>query len=258
MLILSKLLPLLVLPPGVILLLAVLGLLFKRRILVWIAILSLWILSIPEVGTALMHRLEMPFHRIPMARVRKADAIVVLSGMLKQTEGAPLGELGEAAERFEGGVDLFKVGKAPMIVFTAGYLPWQPDCKPEGDLLAERARLRGVPARDIRVTSRVPNTAGEAIATAALLKASPATHRNIILVTSAYHMQRAVMLFRAAGFDVEPYPVDFRATDQNRRTTMLDFIPDASGLDTSAAALREMIGRGIYRFGLPFMMHGKS
>jgi hypothetical protein len=60
-----------------------------------------------------------------------------------------------------------------------------------------------------------------------------------------------------AGFDVDAYPVDFAATDLKSRTTVLDFLPDSKGLDASSTALREMIGRGFYRFGLRFMVPGK-
>lgn len=254
MLILSKLLPLFVLPPGICLLLAIAGLLFKRRYLVWISLALLWALSLPVAGDALMRRIEMPYHRIPVESVRRADAIVVLSGMLQQLDGAPLGEFGEAADRFEGGVDLFRAGKAPVLVFTGGQMPWQADAAPEGELLAARARLRGVPAGSIRLTSTVANTAGEAIATSALLGVAHGKPKRIILVTSAFHISRALMLFRAAGFEVEPYPVDFRATDQMRQTTMLDFLPDANGMYSSSMALREMIGRTVYRFGISVMM----
>jgi len=254
MLMLSKLLPLFVLPPGICLLLAIAGLVFKRRSLVWIAVALLWVMSLPVVGGELMRRMEEPYHRIPVERVQKADAIVVLSGMLQQVEGAPLGELGEAADRFEGGVDLFKAGKAPVLVFTAGHMPWNADCTPEGELLSERARLLGVPAASIRLTSVASNTAGEAVATGALLDVSSGKPTRIILVTSAFHMNRALMLFKAAGFEVDPYPVDFRATDLKSSTTLLDFFPTANGLESSSVALREMIGRTVYRIGLRFMM----
>ena len=254
MLILSKLLPLLVLPPGICLLLAIAGLLFKRHFLLWISVGLLWILSLPVVGNTLMSSIEAPYHRIPLERVRKAEAIVVLSGMLQQIEGAPLGELGEAADRFEGGLDLYKAGKAPLLVFTGGQMPWNTDCVPEGELLAKRARLRGVPSSRIRLTSNVPNTAGEAVAVAAALGVSKTKPKHIILVTSAFHMQRALMLFRAAGFEADPWPVDFRATDLKSRTTPLDFAPSVDGMRVSSDAIRELIGRTVYRFGMRFMM----
>ncbi|NTV67827.1 MAG: YdcF family protein [Chlorobaculum sp.] len=257
MLILSKLLPLLVLPPGICLLLAIAGVLLKRRVLVWSSIGLLWMLSLPVVGDALMRSIEAPYHRIPIERVQKAEAIVVLSGMVSQIDGAPLGEFGDAVDRFEGGIDLYKAGKAPLLVFTRGQMPWDTDSVPEGELLAKRARLRGVPSGRIRLTSKAANTAGEALAVATALGVSKTKPKRIILVTSAFHMQRSLMLFKAASFEVEPYPVDFQATDLKRRTTLLDFIPNADGMSASSTALREMIGRAVYRFGMRFMMPTK-
>ena len=63
----------------------------------------------------------------------------------------------------------------------------------------------------------------------------------IILVTSAFHMPRAKMLFERQGFAVEPFPVDFRLSDR-QRTTILSFLPKAEYLEDSEAAMREGVG----------------
>jgi len=249
MLILSKLLPLLVLPPGICLLLALAGLLLRRKWLIWFSVALLWLLSMPVVGDALLLQIEKPYRPVPVQHVNSADAIVVLSGMMRQGDGLPLGEWGDAADRFDGGLMLYKAGKASLLVFTRGQLPWQPDFVPEGELLAQRARLRGVPPESIRLTSNVANTAQEAVAAARLLGATSGEPKRIILVTSAFHMQRAVGMFRVSGFEVEPYPVDFRVTGSKCRSTIIDFFPDAQALGDSSMALREMIGRLVYRNG---------
>ncbi|NTU54018.1 MAG: YdcF family protein [Chlorobiaceae bacterium] len=249
MLILTKILPLLVLPPGGCFLVAFLGWLLGRKSLVRIGVALLWFLSLPVVGDRLMQKIEEPLHRVSMTQLQRADAIVVLSGILRQIEGAPLGEWGEGADRFEGGLDLFNAGKAPVLVFTAGQLPWQRDCVPEGVLLSRRARLRGVPKESLLLTAEVANTAQEAVATGRLLGLTQGHSKRIILVTSAFHMERASMLFRSAGFAVQPYPVDFHATDRKNRITIIDFLPDARALRVSSDALREMIGRLVYRMG---------
>lgn len=61
-----------------------------------------------------------------------------------------------------------------------------------------------------------------------------------LLVTSAFHMPRTVGIFRAAGFDVEAYPVDFRTTgpeDAGR-----GFFHVSEGLRRTDVAVREWIG----------------
>lgn len=257
MLILSKILPLFVLPPGLCILIALAALLWRRWWLIWISMLILWVFSMPVVGVLLAELGERPYHRVAIERVGKADAVVVLSGMIVRIEGAPLGEWGEAADRFEGGVELYKAGKAPRLVFTGGYIPWLPDFVPEGEILAERARRMGVPDSAILLTGKVANTADEAVATANLLDVNAGRSRRIILVTSASHMQRASRLFRDAGFQVVPYPVDFHDKSLMNGITVKDFLPSATALDLSSAALREMLGRVVALLGVSLLVSGK-
>lgn len=249
MLILSKILPLLVLPPGICVLLVLAGLVLKRKWLIWISVVLLWLMSMPVVADRLVLQIEKPYRPVPLERVAPADAIVVLSGMLRHLDGVPLGEWAEGVDRFEGGLALYKGGKAPSLVFTRGQLPWYQEASPEGELLARRARLRGVPDDSIRLTSVAANTAQEAVAAATLLGVTPDAPRRIILVTSAFHMRRAAGMFRAAGFEVEPYPVDFRGGSSLYWTTLIDFFPSAYDLAKSSMAFREMIGRQVYRNG---------
>ena len=63
----------------------------------------------------------------------------------------------------------------------------------------------------------------------------------IILVTSAFHMRRARMLFERQGFEVEPFPVDFQVPNR-QRTTILSFLPKAEYLEDSETAMREGVG----------------
>ncbi|MHB8232044.1 MAG: YdcF family protein [bacterium] len=65
----------------------------------------------------------------------------------------------------------------------------------------------------------------------------------IILVTSAYHMARAVFLFRrtgmAAGLKIIPYPVDFKG---NNHYNFYSFLPNLGNLVISAEAVHEYLG----------------
>jgi uncharacterized SAM-binding protein YcdF (DUF218 family) len=149
-------------------------------------------------------------------------------------------------DRFDGGVELFKAGRAPVVVFTRGQVPWQPGVVPEGELLAKRALLLGVPQSAIRLTGKAGNTADEAAAASVLLGASKkGVPRRIILVTSAFHMRRARFLFERAGFAVEPFLVDYQ-TSEKSPLTVLSFLPNAEALAQSDRALREVIGLLFY------------
>jgi len=251
MLLLNKILPILVLPLGITLLSLLAGLAFRKKFLLWYAVLLLWAFSMPVVGDGLMRFVEGGTIRVPVSSVGKADAIVVLSGIVRQVEGAPLGEWGDGVDRFEGGIELFRADKAPLIVFTRGQLPWQPYARAEGDLLAKRAVRLGVPQESIRLTRKVGNTADEAIAAAMLL----GERKKIILVTSAFHTRRALLLFEDAGFIVEPFRVDYRV-DDTQDVTILRFLPSAEALYQSEQALRELLGWLFY--SLKFIVAGRS
>ncbi|MCX6179516.1 MAG: YdcF family protein [Chlorobiales bacterium] len=218
----------------------------RKRFFFLFGISALWFFSMPVVADSLMKMVEGNVKRVPVNSVGKADAIVVLSGMLRQVQGAPLGEWDDAADRFEGGIELYKAGKASLLIFTRGQTPWELNAVPEGELLAKRAVMLGVTETGIRLTERVGNTADEAVATWKLLGGRKKKSRiNIILVTSAFHMPRAVLLFEEAGFKVVPYRVDYQ-TDDISRLTVLSYLPHGVSLEKSERALREVIGWAFY------------
>ena len=119
-------------------------------------------------------------------------------------------------------------------------MPWSTG-KPEGEYLQEVAIKFGVAPESILLTENVENTDQEAVATRKLINSDRPT---ITLVTSAFHMQRAQLVFEAAGFQVVPFPVDFQRSES--RLTILDFIPSAHALRQFSFFIREMIGRTYY------------
>jgi uncharacterized SAM-binding protein YcdF (DUF218 family) len=104
------------------------------------------------------------------------------------------------------------------------------------------AGLGGDPAR-VYVESRPRTTSEDALYTAAVLKPKP-TER-WLLVTSALHMPRAVGCFRVAGFQVEPYPVEFRTVRSQPSAGL--FSPGSETLNDLDRAAKEWIGLIAYR-----------
>ena len=247
----NKILPVFVLPLGLGLLLILLGLVFRRRWLAVVGLLGLWGFSLPVVANFLLAVQEGREGRVPVERLERADAVVVLGGMILEVPVAPLGEWGSAVDRFEAGVELWQAGKAPYLVFTGGWVPWRPTARPEGEILRERARRRGVPDPALLVTAGVGNTAAEALAVFELLYKEQAVAAGrgaprIVLVTSAFHLPRATGLFERAGLEVQGYPVDFYR-DAATRLAPHDFLPSAEALRNSEMVLREWLGIAFYR-----------
>ena len=243
MIYLHKILPLLASPLFLIIILVLWGSLFRSKRAGLAAIGILIVCSLPVFSSNLISYLERDYSLVPTASVNNADAIVVLSGMVRTIEGANglVYEWGEASDRIFAGIDLIKENKAPVLVLTGGKLPWSKG-KPEGEHLRDIAENLGVPSEIILLTENVQNTDQEAKAVAKILNIEVP---NIILVTSAFHMPRAQKVFEAAGIAVTPFPVDFLT--EADKTKIIDFMPDAKAFWKTSFFVKEIIGRLYYK-----------
>lgn len=118
---------------------------------------------------------------------------------------------------------------------------------PAGPALeAEMMRLTlpdlGIAPGRVEFEEKSRNTAENAAFAKALLKPDPG--QKWLLVTSAFHMPRAVGCFRKAGFDVVPYPVDYRTIGPHALNE--GFSRAASGLDLTDIGVKEWIGLVAY------------
>ena len=215
---------------------------FKRRIFVFLALIVLIVSSNPIVGNYLMQKLEHPYKPTSSYSISKADAIVVLSGVLKKIviKNNTKYEFGEA-NRFLSSIDLINQNKANKLIFTAAKLPWMQSRKPEGNILKNKAISLGVSPEKILVTENVVNTYEESIAVTKLIP----KNSSIILVTSAFHMDRSKYLFEKNGFEVTPFPVDFRSSTTH--ISIFSFLPSLGAMNKVSRFIKENIGRLYYR-----------
>ena len=243
MIYLHKILPTLFSPLAIALALIVFGAVTSRKKIIYATIAALYLLSTPIASNYLLGLIEGPPFRQDPTKLPSADAIVVLSGMLVGVPSSN-GIVYEWSDpdRFFGGIELFRLSKSSTLIFTQGKLPWTSQMEPEGAVLKRFAESMGIPSSNILLTDEAKNTEEEAKAVRKLLsKPNP----SVLLVTSAFHMQRSMQLFESQGLKVTPYPVDFRIEMRDR--TPMDFLPDADALKLTSLALREQIGRTFYR-----------
>ena len=133
-------------------------------------------------------------------RIQPAAAIVVLGG------GGVRGEddLSDVSlRRTLRGVDLYRRGLAPVIVFSGPQMAQGPA---EAEVRAALARRLGVSAAAILTESMALTTRQESTRIAALLR--PRSVQRILLVADRQGMRRAAGLFSRAGFEVLPAPAD--------------------------------------------------
>ena len=242
MIYLHKILPFFVSPLGIIFIFLFMSFFFKKKFFVFLAFVFLIISTNPLVGNYLMKRLEYPYKPIPISSIKENDAVIVLGGILNKVgdQNYIKYEFSDP-DRFLGGIDLIKNFKSKKLILMSSQLPWTVNWQPEGQVLKEKAISLGLDPDQIFVTEKVKNTYEESIAVTKLIP----NNSPIILVTSAYHMDRSKYLFEKQGFKVNAFPVDFKSS--NQELSLISFLPNVDSLYKTSLFIRENIGRLYYK-----------
>lgn len=253
MYVLSKVGGLLATPSNLLVTLALLGLILTfsrpraiRRGGQWLAVLAgigLAICGWSPLGTLLLYSLEQRFPAY-VEDERPVAGAIVLGGALFPNLSFDRKQLavGDAAERVISLADLSRRRPDLRIIFTGGNGSLVEADVAEAAALARFGGTLGFEPARIIFERKSRTTAENAQDTKPLLP--PDADARWLLVTSAWHMPRAVGTFRAAGIDVVPYPVDYRTSPQRI------FRPEpsiTSGLDRVDTAVREWLGLFVYR-----------
>jgi len=137
----------------VVILLIVIGLYRKRNSFIYFAIALLYIPSTPIFSHAFFKLVEGDQYRKSIPSIERADVIVVLSGILSihEIDDEEYIDWGDP-DRFFGGVELMKAGKAPKLIFTGAKMPWGESSRTEGVALADYAADYGIPYDHIFVS----------------------------------------------------------------------------------------------------------
>ena len=242
MIYLHKFLPLIVSPLGLVCLLLLIGLWWRQIKWIALALVFLLIFSLPLTSFLIWKSLEAEHPYKPVEVLKKHQAVVVLSGMLDgfKAEEEWVTQWNDT-DRFFAGLQVLEAGKAELIIFTRGKIPWM-ELPPEGERLKALAIQMGVDSDRILLTEIVENTADEAQAVLELTKAHGIS--SVILVTSSFHLPRAQLLFNQAGVVNEAYPADFKFL--YRPYDWLSFLPNAEAFFWTSSGIREYIGRLYY------------
>jgi uncharacterized SAM-binding protein YcdF (DUF218 family) len=234
----------LLLPPGILILVALVGLMKRRevigKLLVVLALSSLWVLSLPYFADRLLAAQEtIPPVNEAAIKAFQPQAIVVLGG------GTYRGNTEYGGDTV-GPSLLARLRYAAWLGKRTG-LPIIPTGGSEAGRIPEAVLAREVLQEEFGssvplIEQRSRTTWQNAQLTAEL--AQPHGIQRILLVTHSWHMPRAAKIFRQAGFEVLPAPTLFDWPDPN--PGLLDWIPDAGALEKSRTALHEILGRAFY------------
>jgi uncharacterized SAM-binding protein YcdF (DUF218 family) len=216
---------------------------FGRRLMIS-SVALLAICGFSPLGNWLLYPLEARFppwdasHGAP-------DGIIVLGGSIDADLSEARGEtvVRGAADRIIAAAELARRYPNARVLFSGGSPNLVSNDAREADYAGALFESLGVAKARLMMERRSRNTQENAEFSKVMVE--PKSGERWLLVTSAFHMPRSVGLFRKAGFNVEPYPVDWRV---GGRSDLFTFSSMAiEGLSHTDVGLREWLGLIAYR-----------
>ncbi len=248
----KKLLSVMILPPGcfiILLLITAVWLARSRKKLaaaiIFMLALLLWLSATSWVAGGLIHSLEKDW---PLPTQVKGDVIILLSGGIYR-QGSDFSGLGVPSEEMFGrivsAVRLQKRLHLPIIV--SGGAVNSSDYA-EAPVVKRVLVDLGVPEQLIYTEVKSRDTAENARYSREICRrlgfSAP------IIVTSAFHMRRAMIAFRGEGMRLSPYPALIR-TGGKPEISWANLAPLSSALQLTSTAFREYLGLTVYRIFPP-------
>jgi len=227
----------------------VLALIMQRhRLALWVGGLTLVVLvtlAILPLGSLLLQPIERSYPANPP--LSQVDGIIVLGGGEDARASAYWGQMqfNEGGDRFAAGIALARQFPDAQLLFSggSGALRDFAGATVSEASIAERFFIdQGIDPNRLMLEGRSRNTAENASLSLAL--ANPSADETWVLVTSAFHMPRAMQSFQAAGWSgLVAWPVDYR-TSRFTDDIGWDLTGNLQALNT---AIREQVGQLAYK-----------
>ena len=208
------------------------------RVVLVATLLSTWLFSTRLASRMFALTLESDFGKTgvmhgDISSLPDADAIVVLGGGMDAHKECGAAEMFMSADRVWQGAKLYRAGKADVLTLSGSGVE-----ESSVPLLSDF----GVPLSAMRYFPEAKNTEDEA------RLISDAGFKRILLVTSAWHMKRAQLLFERAGLEVIPAPTDFELSCAlESEFSLIDLVPTADDLLRNTYAFKEVVALALYR-----------
>lgn len=233
-----------ILPPGIFVLILFFAAWQARRFKVLFALSGgvLWLFSAPVFSSYLMSTLEEPFYH-SAAVLQPVDGVVVLGG--GRVQGAPNLPLSlESFKRLSWGAVQANSYHAPLI-FSGGAYVGMSESEAAKITAKDMGKVLQVGNKSLREygiidESKSLDTRGNIEGIKSYFLSQGKQNPTLIVVTSAYHMKRAMMICAQAKLQVYPCATDFKV--DNAPMTWLGFLPSIGALGDSYRAMHEYAG----------------
>lgn len=175
---------------------------------------------------------------------RPVDGVILLGGAevpeIALTRNIPA--VNDAGERIIALAALARQYPNAVLVFTGAPGAYGETGALEARGMREALADVGVDLNRVQFETKSRNTAENALFTKAMAKPAPGSRW--LLVTSAFHMPRAIGCFRQVGFPVVAYPVDYRTVGPDALGGM--FTRASQGQDLTDLGAKEWVGLVAY------------
>ena len=177
----------------------------------------------------------------PMAAGEQYSAGILLGGLAGYDESYKQGFFNQSSDRFIQTVRLYKEGHIRKVIVSGGNAIFAGDDFREADFLVENLLAIGVLKEDILSEREAINT----------IENSRLTHRitdslqlrgPFVLITSAFHMPRAMKIFANEGMQVRPFPCAYLVLPSDKRFGLLSLLPSVNALSLWNIYLKEQVG----------------
>lgn len=193
------------------------------------------------ISQYLLLSLERPYQKQRTYELEPFDAIVVLGGGTDEARNG-FAESGESGDRVVVAARAYHAGLTKKIICTGDRIELiSKDKMSPAEEAFEILVGLGVPDQHVHRLGGV-NT----IAEMKNLKKILDPNQRIGLITSAWHMPRAIRLSKTQGLDFVPLPADFR-TDNPITLSPFELIPDANDSADIQIAVKEYLAKLVGR-----------
>ncbi len=247
--ILSKILTFLLLPYSQMVIWFLLGLFLKNKIwkkrFLWLGIIYLLFFSNQFIVNEALLAWEVP--ATPIDSLKHSYDLAIILGGTTEGDRTPKDRIYilKSAERMTHTIQLYRMGIVKKILVTGGNSNLIDKSYNEADNMKKFMELCGIPDSSIIVEDKARNTYENAIYTDSIVKNRFPGSRNLV-ITSAFHMRRAMACFRKTGLNVDSYSTDFYSKRRKFTPDRL-FIPDPAAFSEWQMIIREWMGFIFYK-----------
>jgi uncharacterized SAM-binding protein YcdF (DUF218 family) len=215
----------------------------SKKVFLYLGFAQLILFTSPVITTEVVNWWEMDY--ILIDDLENYDIAIILTGVTSDQEPRDRVNYRKGADRVLHPIHLYKIGKIKKILVTGGSgLVINKNEDVESENLKKTLLLAGIPETDIILEPKAKNTHENAQFSADILNKNFPNQR-YLLVTSAFHMRRALACFQKEGVTVTTFPVDFYGEERSFYPDK--FLPGVESLLIWQILIKEWVGLITYK-----------